>query len=319
MTDIRHVQRYLQWRLYKLKRRLVRTVCRRLYQDRNRDTSHSFLIAGTGRSGTTWLADIVASQLPCRIMFEPFYSKLVNDFSQFHYFHYMRPSDQDNDLLAYCKKILSGDIKHAWIDSQVDRIFSEYRLIKAIRANLFLKWLHNNFNETPLLFIIRHPCGVVLSRMQLNWATDTDIEPFLAQPEFMRDFLTDKLDIISGAKTVEEKHAVIWCISNLVPLTQFLPGELPIIFYENLCCQPEVEVPKVFAALGQPYHESIFSDLTKPSATTLRTSAILTDQDRIAHWKTELSPKQINNILSIVKSFALDYLYGDSTQPLVEL
>ena len=312
--------RIVQWRSYKLKKRLIRAVCRRLYRDTNREISNSIVVAGTGRSGTTWLANIIASQIPCRIMFEPFHSRLVKDFQSFHYFHYMRPTEENSQLHFYCHKIFSGNIRHKWIDRQVDRLTSEYRLIKAIRANLFLKWLHNVFPEVRYLFIIRHPCAVVLSRMQLKWSTDGDIEPFLAQSKLVDDFLSHKLDFIKRAKTVEEKHAIIWCISNLIPIKQFGLDRLNVIFYEDLVCQPEKEMAKIAQAINIDYNKSkVTEQVAKPSTTTIRSSAILTGDDIIGRWKTELSPQQINNILSVVKSFALDYLYDDSIQPLVEL
>ena len=62
--------------------------------------------------------------------------------------------------------------------------------------------------------------------MELGWDTDSDIEPFLSQPDLVEDHLRDHLDIIQTANTDEEKHAIIWCVSNLVPLKQFITGEL---------------------------------------------------------------------------------------------
>lgn len=275
------------------------------------------MIAGTGRSGTTWLANIIASQIPCRIMFEPFHSRNVKRFRQFHYFQYMRPTEQSSELGSYCHQVFTGDIRNKWIDRQVEHILPKYRLIKDIRANLFLKWIHTMFPEVPLLFIVRHPCAVVLSRMQLGWATDTDIDPFLSQAKLFDDFLADKMDIIRRAKTVEEKHAIIWCISNLVPIKQFDSSGLNVIFYENLCIQPEVEVQKMFQAIRHEYQASVFEYINQPSTTTVRTSAVVTGEDKVARWKKELSPKQINNILSVVEDFRLDYIYGDTFTPLV--
>jgi hypothetical protein len=173
------------------------------------------------------------------------------------------------------------------------------------------------FPEVPLLFIVRHPCAVVLSRMQLGWATDTDIDPFLSQAKLFDDFLADKIETIRRAKTAEEKHAIIWCISNLVPITQFNSGELNLIFYEDLCIQPEVEIPKIFQAIKHQHQASVFEHINQPSTTTVRTSAVVTGEDKVARWKKELSPKQINNILSVVEDFRLDYIYGNTFTPLV--
>jgi hypothetical protein len=307
----------LKWQYLKLRQRLIHTLCSRLYRDTDRDICRSIMVAGTARSGTTWLANIIASQIPCRLMFEPFQSRMVEAFSQFYYFHYMRPSEQNNELWSYCRKIFTGDIRHDWVDRKVESIFPKYRLIKEIRANLFLQWIHRMFPEVPLLFIIRHPCAVILSRMQLAWATDTDIETFLSQSKLIDDFLANKIDIIRGAKTVEEKHAIIWSITNLVPLKQFGPNGLNVIFYENLSLQPEVEIPKIFQIIPHDYQDSVFEVIEKPSTTTVQSSAIITGDNKITRWKKELSPQQIDNILSIVADFELDHIYGDSFIPLV--
>lgn len=220
----------------------------------------------------------------------------------------MRPDEQNDELNAYCRRVFTGDIRHRWIDRKVETIFPQYRLVKDIRANLFLKWLHSRFPEVPLLFVMRHPCAVVLSRIQLGWWTDKDIEPFLSQPKLIDDYLADKMEIVRRAKTIEEKHAIVWCISILVPIRQFPSHQLNVIFYENLCAQPEQEIPRIFQAIGHEYHGTVFASAKLPSATTIRTSAIVTGENKVTRWKRELTPTQIRSILSIVEDFELGYV-----------
>jgi hypothetical protein len=305
--------RYWSRRIY---RRAIQIVGSRLYLNRDQSVQKSILIAGTARSGTTWLADIIASQVSSRILFEPFQSKLVPDFKGFNYFQYMRPNQENDALYAFAEKVLTGKIRHPWIDRENIRIFSKYRLIKEIRANLFLKWLHDRFPEVPILFILRHPCAVVLSRLQLGWATDTDIEPFLKQPDLISDFLQDKIEVIKHCKSDEEKHAVIWSISNLVPLNQFKESGIKTIYYENLVTHPDLELPAVFEYIQQPYNLSVISQMRVPSATTKRKSAVVTGEDKISHWKKSLTSDQIDRILNVVDAFGLSYLYGDSLLPM---
>ena len=276
------------------------------------------MVAGTARSGTTWLAELIASQLPCRIMFEPFNPRKVREFHQFHYFQYMRPTDRDNELRSFCQSVFSGDIRNGWIDREISLLRPQYRLIKEVRANLFLKWIDTEFPEVPLLFIVRHPCAVVASRMKLGWATDTDIQPFLAQRKLVQDHLTDHRNLISQVRTPEEKHALIWCISNLVPLRQFRAGELTIVFYENLCLQPEVEIRRIFQTLGHEYRDSVYDAMLAPSRTTVDRSAVVSGAHRPGGWRQALPSRQIGRILAVVEAFGLDHLYGDSALPLAQ-
>jgi hypothetical protein len=309
---------YLRQRLrLRLRKRLSLLLYSNLYRDNQGDTAKSIMVAGTGRSGTTWLADVIRSQIPVRIMFEPFHSGKVPAYSQFHYFEYMRPDVECGTLHTYCQRVFSGAIRNKWIDREVDLILPKFRIIKEIRANGFLKWIFRHFPEVPQLLIIRHPCAVVLSRMQLDWATDTDIEPFLTQSEFVEDFLSDKMEIIKGAKSAEAKHAIIWCLSNLVPLRQFQPGEIQVVFYENLCLQPAVEIARIFGVIKHEYRPTVLADAGKPSRTVTSSSAVLRGEDKVRRWQKELSPGQINTILSVAADFGLDYLYGDSPTPIV--
>lgn len=290
-------------------------VCSRLYRDSNRDERRSFMISGTGRSGTTWLAEIVGSQIPCRLMFEPFNPRMQKSFSQFEYFQYMRPGDSNAALAEYCRNVFSGNIRSRWIDQGVTVLRPQYRMIKAIRANLMLKWIHQEFPAIPIIFIIRHPCAVVSSRIQLDWATDSDTDSFRVQPGLIEDFLADKLEYLQRARTPEEKHALIWCVSNLVPLRQFRAGELTTVFYEDLCRHPEPVIERVFRRLGHEYHASVMSALRRPSGTAVRSSAIVSGGDYLTTWQRELSPRQIHNVLSVVDAFGLGHLYGESAVP----
>jgi hypothetical protein len=306
----------LRFQTRKLYRRVVQEVTSRIYVNPEADTRKSILVAGTARSGTTWLGDIIASQIPSRILFEPFNPDLVPEYRGFQYFQYMRPGVEDPGFLSFARKVFTGEIRNRWIDRQNERIYSRYRLIKEIRINLALKWLRDNFPEMPILFIMRHPCAVVASRMELGWATGRDIEPLLNQPDLVTDHLEPYMDLIQNAKTDEEKHAVIWSVSNLVPLKQFKSGELKIVYYENICTQPEVELPVIFASIGQTYHDTNDDAINRPSQTTRLTSAVVDGTDRISAWKRKFNIVQIENILRVVDAFGLGHIYGDSPFPL---
>lgn len=255
--------------------------------------------------------------MPCRILFEPFNPVLVPEYQGFHYFQYMRPGTENQKFLAFAEKVFSGKIRDRWVDKQNERILSKYRLIKEIRTNLALKWLHDKFPEVPIVFLVRHPCAVVASRLELGWATDGDIESFLLQPELVEDHLKPYMDLIKRSNTDEEKHAIIWSISNLIPLDQFRSGEFKIVYYENLVTRPERELRAIFNTLRHANEQLKLDTVNRPSQTTNKTSPVVTGDDKIANWKKRLNSEQINNILKIVDSFGLGNLYGDSVLPVI--
>lgn len=313
---MRDVVSLLRWRMKRGLLRARQRFCARFYRDRHPETGRAMVVAGTGRSGTTWAVDIIRSQLACREMFEPFHPARVPTYGGYHYFQYMRPGGDDPRLEEFCRRLLRGDIRNAWIDRRISVLRPEWRVVKTIRGLLLLRWLEKRFPEVPVVFIIRHPCAVVASRLQLGWATDGDIAPFLDQPELIEDFLEPVMDVIRGARTAEEKHAVVWSVSNFVPLSQFPAGGLKVVFYERLCTDPEVEVPRLFRAIRHPFDDSVFRRLRTPSGTARPTSAVVRHRDPITAWRGVLSAEEEARVRAVVRAFGLDHLYGDGDLPL---
>jgi hypothetical protein len=293
-----------------------RIIMRYLYRDNNRQLDDSILVAGTARSGTTWLGEILAGKNG-RIVFEPFHSRKIHAIKKLSYFPYLNPEQNNPILRDYCQRVFTGTIRHPWIDREITNLRPSFRVVKEIRACLFLKWLQNQFPEVPQILIVRHPCAVVLSRLQLDWATDSDILSFLNQQPLISDFLTPYLEIINQATTDAEKHAIIWCVHHLIPLNQFHLGEIKIVFYEDLYLHPKRELYQIEKHIRRSIPQDTFSLLSKPSHTTTSSSAIMTGYNPITHWQKKLTSTEIKIILDTVKAFGLDFLYGDSPYPCI--
>ena len=144
--------------------------------------------------------------------------------------------------------------------------------------------------------------------MRLKWATDDDVRRFLCQPQLVADHLRPYLNVIESAQTDEEKHAVVWCISNLVPLRQFVAGGWTLLYYESLRRRPETEIPRIFHALGIGFDKDVFSALRRPSRTTRGHQPVTGGG---GEWTRELTSPQVDRILAIVRAFGLDHIYGD--------
>ena len=117
-------RRYLGYHLRRAYRLARRKAGSRLFVDFARETGRTFLVAGAARSGTTWLGEIIAAQLPCRIMFEPFHPEHVPAMRRYRLFQYMRPEQQDAELEAYAARLFAGQVRNRWIDRQNERLVS---------------------------------------------------------------------------------------------------------------------------------------------------------------------------------------------------
>jgi hypothetical protein len=113
-------------------------------------------------------------------MFEPFHRDKIPALSGLQYFQYLRPGDQHEALGSFCHKLFRGEIRDPWIDSEISCLRPRFRLVKEIRANLFLRWLHERSPDVRMMLLFRHPGAVVASRMSLDWATDGDLDSILA-------------------------------------------------------------------------------------------------------------------------------------------
>ena len=306
----------LAWRIRRGGRRAYRAFCRKLYRDSLGSQVRTVIVAGAARSGSTWLGDLIASQLPTRVMFEPFYARVVPEYSTFPDFLYMRPEAENSRLANYCRKVFHGQIRDPWIDSQIACLRPKLRVVKEVRINLLLRWMSVRFPDVSQVLIFRHPCSVVQSRMSMGWTADSDLRAMLSQQSLVDDFVRDKIDYVNSLTTAEERHAAVWCLSYLVPVKQFGTTGLPSVFYERLIANPDQELARVFALARITPSKTFDRMIIRPSLTSTPHSAVVTGDSKLAIWKKRLSTSEIRNILSVVEAFGMSHIYDSSEMPL---
>lgn len=249
----------------------------------NGDYRDAVILAGTGRSGTTWDQEIINYQNDFRVMFEPFHSIKIDMLKDWNYRQYIRRDDSREKYLVPAARILSGDIRHRWIDRYNRKTFPQKRLIKDIRIQLLFPWIKFHFPEIPIILLLRHPCAVANSKIKLGW--DTHLDEFLIQDELMDDFLAPFKKELENADTLFEKHVLLWCVENYIPLKQFNRGEILVVFYEQLCVNPEKEIERILQFIGKNFSPEILDKVFKPSAQSRDDSAIITGVDLVSSWR----------------------------------
>jgi hypothetical protein len=109
----------------------------------------------------------------------------------------------------------------------------------------------------------------------------------------------------------------MWCIENYVPISQFSQGEILLIFYENLCVNPQKELENIFSFIGKKFSPQCLSHVHKPSALNREGSAIITGTNLINSWRIDISDKQIARAQEICKFFGMQTIYGNRSLPLL--
>jgi len=306
---IGHKRSYGGYLIQRARRRLINSLYRRLYRDDAPDQSRCLMLAGTARTGTTWLAELIGSNQPTRIMFEPFHPAQVPDYASFKSFLFMRPDEPNAALHDYCDRVFTGRIRNPWIDDMIEVLRPQARIVKDVRANLLLKWINRQFPSIPLVLLLRHPCAVAHSRMELRWPADQDLSCLTSQKNLKEDFLRNKEDLINGAQYEEEKNAVIWCIHNMVPLSQFGDGGLNVVRYEDLLSNKAEVMAGLMQSIGWQGGDAVNASPERPSRTTSLSTALDGALVANSRWKNNLSVQQIDRIFKVVDMFGLGHLY----------
>lgn len=283
--------------------------------DLNHDYRAAIFLGGTGRSGTTWISELINYDNEYRDMFEPFHGGFVPMCRRFYYALYLRPEAADPAFLGPARAILEGRIRNRWVDQANKKRFPTRRLVKEVRASLWLRWLKRHFPELPIVFLMRHPCAVASSRVTLEWPTK--IPQFLAQHALFEDYLEPFRSIIERAESPFLRHVAAWCIHNYVPLRQFRPGEIHLAFYENFCEQPEDEIARLFRFLGRRVDDRIFVRLNVPSRMARPASAVATagQSASVNAWRKHVSNDDRDAAVRMLEAFGLEGVYNADSMP----
>ena len=294
--------------------RFLREVQHSLFFDFG-DHQNTVFLAGTGRSGTTWLQELINHNNDYRIMFEPFHSNKVNIIKHWNYRQYLRGDANSERYLKPAEIILSGDIKHPWIDSHNYKMIARKRLVKDIRTQLILHWIKQKFPDIPIILLLRHPCAIANSKIKLGWGSHLD--EFLDQKQLLDDFLHPFVEELQESVSMFENHIFLWCIENYIPMTQFSGNNILVAFYETICQYPQQEARRIFSFLRQPLPENILDKTSKPSALSRKGSAVVSGSDPINSWRKSITDSEVKRALEILKIFGMDKIYNETSLPLV--
>ena len=105
--------------------------------DIDTDNSSTVFISGMGRSGTTWLSELINYKQNYRDIFEPFLPYKVEISSSFKYLHYLNPNCQDNSLSNSAKACLYSFISASDTAIVCTSLFSRSRFSWLINVSIF--------------------------------------------------------------------------------------------------------------------------------------------------------------------------------------
>lgn len=257
------------------------------FHKRLQNIKRPIVIAGSGRSGTTWVLDAIAKPNGLRTVFEPLHPTAIPEIGA-HAYRYLSGDMVAPELAAFLENVFDGSFRSVWSDYRVrpdqlrphlsgflDRkqistflrrwttLIKQFRryhrtldnpdvVVKFIRANLMLDWMHKTFNPR-ILFLMRHPGAVVESRLRLG---GDDWDPYQLLDRYKRDlpasgeYATRYAHVLSRSLSPAQALATIWCIENQIPFEQAHLNGYLVVSYETLLKDPETEWSRILQGLG---------------------------------------------------------------------
>lgn len=282
------------------------------------------ILAGMGRSGTTWVGEIINHEKKAKILFEPFFPNKVKEAKQFKHIQYLNPNIKNDALASQALLILSGQIEaNKWTDRDDLNDKSNSLIIKDIRCNLMLGWLQKIAKYPPTILVIRHPLQIVSSWRKLGWGnealgTRSGLDIIISQKKLLIDFpIIKKVLKEINPENYIENIVFRWCIFHLVPLAHLKHNKTYFLYYENLINDYANEVSKIFKYLGKPYSlDALINMEIIPSKTNFNNRNFKNNKSSLVNgWKDEFSIDQIRKSSAIINSFNLGDLYDEDGNP----
>jgi hypothetical protein len=304
------------------------------------------IIAGSGRSGTTWVLDSLARANRMRTVFEPLHPIGVPSAAPFAH-RYVETDADAPELRAFMEEALSGRMHSLWANYRIrpdrfnpltnspiavylhmkksvgllgtygfQRGFSGHA-IKFIRANLMLSWLKRQFDISTIL-IVRHPCAVIASRFKLagvDWSAEKAVGRYrddkLIYEMVGQRFGFDLAKPMSAAAALTS----VWCVENVLPLEWSAQGQFEVVAYENLLVNPHTEWKKVVGYLGlanAPGGE-LLEVPSQQAAIDMRQKTFTSAH--VERWKSQLDHKVMDDVADVLDQFSVTLYSVDSAMP----
>ncbi|HLX87437.1 MAG TPA: hypothetical protein VKR22_03095 [Acidimicrobiales bacterium] len=307
----------------------LRLSTQRAFVELNHDHRRCLYLAGSRRSGTSWLSEVLCERYRCRFVLEPFrHDRSVRGADWFTYGRYLAPGTSAPEVEAFVGRVLAGRVRSVWSDRENQVRFVRRRLVKDVWQNTLVPWMAGRFPDLPVVYLLRHPLASASSAASMRW--DLFFESMLAETALFAGPLRDVAGLVPDMAADPDPvvpHVLRWCIENAV-LTRLLdPSRTLLLFFEDLVDDAPRELARIDAYLervgpgrfrvrgAEPASlgRSSLSDYRQESGAPGGPSG----EERLTRWTRELSDPTVARCLEVVDAFGLGRVYGRDPRPLV--
>ncbi len=292
------------------------------------DPAASWLLASSGRSGSTWLGDMLAATPGTQQIFEPLDPRNSEAYRRLMHWSpgltpsafkrkYLRPDEDAPEWAAFWEDVLRGRVRTYLTDYTRTSFFPRRFLIKMIRANMMLGFVARRFGPR-MVFLMRHPAAVVNSmfyRVKAAWPAD--VQDLLAQEALVEDVLRPWVGELERVSNAFEALAVWWAVENRVALDQLEAAPHYLVFYEWLSLHPQEEMAGLLRWLGMEEDavpEALLHRYSRMTSKVQRQRGREDVMRRLTAWQRELSVEEQRIVLTWAERLEIPW-YGPEALP----
>lgn len=279
----------------------------------------TIVISGTGRSGSTWVGELIRSLDGYKYLNEPFMH------TPFRTRTYVDPNnDSYEELHEYMSEILQGRARRSWrwtFESytslgRINELIKNNKVaVKLTRGLRSTRWISNTFNVRETFLLMRHPCAVISSMLRhggwsrniLNEMGDT------VEKQVCGNYLPEsiKKEFLSKIKKADKRYEVlahIWALDYFIALI-YDNRKYPwvLIPYERLISKEEEEINRILKSIGEEKSKNVIERLKLASASASKSYNTHNRQKQLTKWRNHLSLSQSERIIDIVENYGIDW------------
>lgn len=261
------------------------------------DEGRTAWVCSWQRSGSTLLAEVLASAGGTRLIYEP--ANLPQRIVTGEAAALTALPTGPGDELAAVERALRGRVRGAWVDQLCDAHIVRRRVVKDVRAVGLLDLVAARHPRIGIVVLLRHPLSVALSAVALGW-TDPGVgsvdEQLLAEVRRWTELHGAALRGPSAARAL-------------------------LVAYEHLVTVPHETLDRVTAHLAA--HHPTWKDLridrqrlSAPSSTSFRRTTPRTASEWIGTFET-VDRAVLDETVRLLDAAGLGGVYGELPEPLV--
>lgn len=317
MNNLGLIQKFkslIKWR----SKNLVIHILRLIYELKKHDHYSNIIIFGSGRSGTTFLSEVLESLNKAKLIDEPLKNSNSHKIDKIGFTGWGQfiPENEFKwkDAFHFFDRLLSGKEFNPNHIRNLSNIFTtKIYVLKFIRGNMLMPWLIRNFQIRKPIYLIRNPYAVIASQLRHSgWNSNEPLKfkngIIIPKFKYYNQFYNKYEIMFNEVRQLEEHLTLLWIMENEYIINHPMHNkEWIAISYEELILKPAQTLEKLGSLIDFPVTEKMKNLVNTPSYSSQKDEIEVSVQ--LNGWKNYLSDNQVESIEKMLNRSSIKGIY----------